>query len=124
MNEKLRRALEALAAACEKRDGIFNEIEEAPEDIPDEDLEALHTQFDEAQADVERCKKEKERLERIIEARDNSPLPELPTAEVVEVRHARERGSSKEEPAYRPDRMGETSFFRDLLAVKTGDREA
>ncbi len=128
MNEKLKRALEALAAACQKRDAAFNEIEEAADDLPDEDVTVLHEAFDEAQADVERCKKEKERLERIIEARNNSPLPELPVdggnGKDGEKRHARERGSSKDELAYRPDKMGETSFFRDLLAVKSGDREA
>lgn len=125
MREKLRRALEALAAACEKRDAAYDALEQAADDLPDDEAKALTDAFDAAQEEVERCKQEADRLERIIEARENSPLPEIP-AEVVEPerRHAREAGSTREEPAYRPDKLAETSFFRDLLNVRTGDQEA
>lgn len=116
MNEKLRRALEALASACEKRDGTYKEIEETDDDTPEEEVVALNARFDTEQADVERCKTEKERLERIIEARDNSPLPEL------EVRSAQPNGTTKEEPTYRPDKR--ESFFNDILASRNGSTEA
>lgn len=128
MNEKLRRAIEAYNAAVGRMNEVVDLIEGLADDAADDAVATLDASFDTATAEVDRCKAEKDRLERVQRARENSPAVEIPAPVEDEqdapVIHARAKGSTKEEPTYRPDRIAETSFFRDILSAKSGNVEA
>jgi HK97 family phage major capsid protein len=93
-------------------------IEALPEDATAEQLEARDTEFTEAQAQVERCRANLDRLTAVAEARAAHPheaepeTPEEPAEPADPAASARAAGTSTVEAVYRPDR-GE-SFFSDL----------
>ena len=136
MNDKLTRAQEAYNSACEKRDAAYTALEEASDDTPAEDLSGLTETFDTAQADVERSLKTVKQLEKVIEARANTPAIELPSNDSTSDTNTAANASTvslsgqfqrvkglKAEQTYRPDNG--TSFFRDLFRATTrGDLAA
>jgi HK97 family phage major capsid protein len=111
MNDKVTRAKAAVTDAEARMKDALDAIEAASDDISDDDLSALNATFDEAEADVNRCKSELEREERIAAARAALPAP-APAAVTV----------GEEEPVYRRDT--DRSWFQDLFAAKSGDSEA
>lgn len=121
MNEKLKALRRALAAACETRDSAFTALEDAPEDIGSEDLDALTAAFDSAQAEVERCNAEVGRVERIIEAREATPTIAVEADDDTETRNATPNGGQQEH-VYRPD--APHSFYRDIVASRKGETAA
>ena len=135
MDDKLKAARTRLAAACEKRDAAYKALEDAPDTIESDDLAALTDAFDQAQADVERSNDDVGRLERVIEARANTPtiVAEAPAPPDDdggddnggnERRFANPSGSQRPELTYHQGNAQERSFFRDLWQEKHGDAEA
>lgn len=88
-------------------------IEDAGDDA---DLEALATALDEAEADVERTKKDMDLLERAARARETN----VPDADTTDVDEERSTGDgprvTRSERTYRPDIPG---LFRDVVLAKT-----
>lgn len=134
MKDKLEAARRALAAACERRDAAYKALEDAPDTTSEEDLDALTATFDEAQAEVERHNDRVGGIERIMRARDATPLHAVAPAESEEpapddggdggeesLRFAQVKGQ-KTEQVYQP--MGQFSFFRDIISAKSGRPEA
>ena len=116
---KLERARQLYREALEALQRAGQTIEDAGGDA---DLDALSTALDEAQADVERTKKDMDLQERAAKARET----EVPDAPAEEDRAAGsvDAGAvvTRSEPTYRPDTGG---VFRDLiLAQREGDAEA
>jgi len=107
----LQRAQRAYNEACELRDAAF----EAVEALETED-EAVLAAFDETQGEVERTKKELDRVTAIYEARAKTPLVKVDDTPADEKRHATAKGDLKVEPTYRPDQG--KSFFRDLVSLR------
>lgn len=114
----------------------MNDAAQAIEDASaDADLDTLAGAFDDTNAEVERSKKTLERLELVAEARQNSPVVEIP--EIVETKtsndstasegrqfHAVPKGG-KTEHVYRPNNENGNLYFRDLyLASAKGDHRA
>lgn len=102
----------------------------------DTDLDALEATFNEAKLDVERSRRQLDRVEAIAEARNAFPILDgASTAETAQVSAATRSVALTEtsnarvtvgvEPSpYRPDRQ-DISFFRDLFQAKaTGNQEA
>lgn len=121
MEDKLIAVRARLAAACEKRDAAYRAVEEAADDLPEEDFSALTAAFDEAQGDVERCNSETGRLERIMEARAATPTVAAPEEKQPEARSATAKGG-KQERTYRPHAA--VSFFRDVALRGTDSAAA
>ena len=134
--DALTRARTSYNAAVEKRNAALAEVDNINDDTVPEAAEALIVAAEEATENVERAKKELGRLERIAEARDNTPAIELPsndsTSTTGDVANASTVSLSgqlqrvkglKAEQTYRPDNG--TSFFRDLwLSSGRGDLAA
>lgn len=111
MSDKLSNAREALNGAL---DEFESAVEAVSNPAADADVTALEERCNKAEAEVERRTKIVSDLERIAEARKESPV--LPVAEErsrIEV--------VREEATYRPD--AGTSFFRDL-ALMSRDPDA
>lgn len=121
---KINEARAAYNAAVQRMNESAQAIEDADETA---DIDALSAAFDEQVAEVERCKQHVDRLERVQEARAASPAVEIPADDTTDVKPeaipARAKGG-KTEPTYRPDRIAEVSFFRDILSAKSGDAAA
>lgn len=134
----LERARNHFNGLCEARDAAISAVEDAPDTTSPEDAEALLEASEEAQRAVETYQPELNRLERIYEARDNTPALVLGTATNTPAAstagtstvgsvtvHARAAGTSKDEEVYRPDDLGKTRFLRDVyLAGIRGDQDA
>ena len=134
--DALTRARTSYNAAVEKRNAALAEVDNINDDTVPEAAEALIVAAEEATENVKRAKKELGRLERIAEARDNTPAIELPsndsTSTTGDVANASTVSLSgqlqrvkglKAEQTYRPDNG--TSFFRDLwLSSGRGDLAA
>lgn len=119
MTEKLKAARRSLAAACETRDAAYTALEDAPDDVVEDDLTALTATFDEAQANVERSNAEVGRIERIIEARSNTPTITVANdSDETEGQSATPNGG-RVERTYRPE--AQFSFYRDMVAARKGD---
>lgn len=112
MSDRVKRAQTALEAAEARMQDALGAIESASEDISDEDLAVLNTEFDAAEAEHKSAKATLEREERVAAARAALPAPVAGAAITV----------GTEERAYRPDT--EASYFGDLLRSRNGDREA
>lgn len=124
-------AQRAYNAAVEAREQAWAKLEELAADASEETRTALLADYDQLQADAEKRKKDMEDAQARAEARANTPVVAVAqpqTTTVGEIRQtpnfARPLGSTKEEPTYRPDKIGERSFFSDLLSQKSGDIEA
>lgn len=116
MKTKIEAAQRAFNAACEARDAAYQEVSSLADDATDEDSGPVIEAFDTAQAEVERCKVNVDRLTKIAEARDNTPAVEIPPADDdSEKRHANAKGG-KAEQVYTP--TSGVSFFRDLAYMK------
>jgi HK97 family phage major capsid protein len=106
---------EAYNAAAQTLHSAADAIETADESA---DLDALQSEFDSAHDAAERARKELERMEAVVEARESMPVrpveeTESPRVEVV-----------SNEAVYRKDRP-ERSYFRDLYLSKvSGDQGA
>lgn len=97
----------AYNAACEKRDLALEALDEIADDATQEDRDQTLAAFDDAQAEVERCKANVDRLDQIAQARAATPPIEADPAEKRE-----QVKVGKEAATYRPDTG--VSFFRDL----------
>jgi HK97 family phage major capsid protein len=115
MNPKLKAAREAYADACKRMADAADAYENAPEDATDEQLGDLSAAFDTAKAEAERCKREVERIEEILEARASHPVPGEPAPE------PEPRGDRLEvnEPATYSRTNTRDSFFLDLARAQT-----
>jgi HK97 family phage major capsid protein len=106
---------EAYNAAAQTLHSAADAIEHADESA---DLDALQSEFDSANDAAERARKELERMEAVVEARESMPVrpveeTESPRVEVV-----------SNEAVYRKD-TPQRSYFRDLYLAKTrGDSDA
>lgn len=116
---KLQRAQKLYREALEALKRAGQAIEEAGDDA---DLDALSTALDEAQADVERTKKDLDLQERAAKARETE-VPDAP--DDTDQRSPVSDGAprvTRSEPTYRPDTGG---VFRDLVLAQTqNDTEA
>jgi HK97 family phage major capsid protein len=123
MDEKIERATTAYNDAVKRMNEAVDKLGELADDADADTLDPIQAEFDEAEKDVERCKAEVGRLERIKKARDDNPVADVITANVDDTDGKRDRATvGKEEGVYRPD--GEFSFFKDGLRAKAGDRDA
>lgn len=115
-------ARSAYNSAVERMNESASAIEAAPADA---DIDALASTFDTAKAEVERSKRQLDRIEAIAESRaafTPVDIPSEPQSSQGEVRyHPVAKGSLKQESTYRPDNG--TSFFRDLVKSNV-DRDA
>lgn len=125
------RARDAYNAAVEQRDAAIQALEAVNDETAADDADAFVSAAEQAQEAVERCKKELDRVERVMEARSATPLLDSTTStasesEGIEVRfHAQPKGSQKFERTYRPDNSNGSFFLRDLAAASMkGDTEA
>lgn len=123
MDPKVKELREAYNAAVQRMNEAADGIAALDAEASDETIDAAETAFADAKSEVERCKRNMERHEEILEARDKNPQVEIPEDEPAKV-PARAKGSTKEEATYRVDTVHETSFLRDLIAVKHGDSAA
>lgn len=112
MSDKLKRAQAAVTAADERVQRALDAIEAADDTIADEELEALNREFDEAEVERTAAKAGLDREERIAAARASMPAPVATGSITV----------GEEERAYRPDT--DTSWFKDILSSRQGDRDA
>ena len=113
MNDKVKRAKAAVEAAETRMGAALEALDSAADDITDEDLDSLNREFEDAESEVARSKKELDREERIALARANMPAPAAGGSTVT---------VGDEEPVYRRDK--DVSFFADMLNLRNGDREA
>lgn len=115
-------ARKAYNESVERMNTAADQIDQATEDS---DLDALTAAFEAAKADVERCKRQLDKIEAVAEARASfTPveIPSEPASAQGEVRyHATPKGG-KTEHTYRPDVA--RSFFADLVKSRTGDSQA
>lgn len=123
-------AREAYNQAVERMNTAADAIQAAGTDA---DLDKLEAAFDAAKADVERSRRQLDKVESIAEARQAFPILDAPTA--AEQSQTGKLAAAAASPAarsittgtqpspYRPDQP-EVSFFRDLVMSKSGNRDA
>lgn len=112
----------AYNAAVERMNTAADAIGAATDTSNLDDLEAA---FDTAKGEVERSKRDLDRIQAISEARATFTPVEItsePHSASGEVRYATPKGSLKQEHTYRPDVA--RSFFGDLVKSRTGDTQA
>lgn len=115
MNEKLKRAAEAYAAACKTLEERAQAYSAAPDDATDEQLEELSRAFDEAKAEAETRKKEHDKLDEIERARVEHPTPSEPAPGEEREGEGVPAGSLRvtEPPVYAKHNLRD-SYFLDL----------
>ena len=114
----LEKAKRSLAEAEVRFDEALDALENAPEDLTEEDHAELTTELDEAEAEMKSAQTSVDKYERIYNARREAP--EVITEEQEEVR-ATPKVIEERDRVYRKDRPH--SFFRDMVFAKS-DPEA
>lgn len=105
----------ALTHAHTERDAALRAVENLPANAADKDAIPVIDVFDRAQSEVDRIRANIDHAEMIQRAHEASPpIRTFATA----------RGGLQTESTYRPDTIGERSFFSDLFARGQGDGEA
>lgn len=111
---------DAYATAVQRMHAAADAIDQAGDDA---DLDALQTEFTEAEADVQRTRAALDQAEALERARQAHPILEVtdPRPAAGQERAGRVEVTSEQGP-YTP--VSEHSFFRDMLTAREGDTAA
>lgn len=122
MDKRLKALTDAHNAAVEARDAAYTAVQDLAENVSDEVVDEASATFEDAQSEVERCKRNLDNYSAMVVAREATPAIETADEQdeddEPELRSATPRSGTPDQPrglTYRPD--APHSFYRDIMAV-------